>query len=106
MHTPTPWITKEIGKNLYVEAQEGGFVCDMQISDALGEINGPQTRADAALIVKAVNSYQAMKEALEMVQRTKDWAIANNKRTIAECCDWSIVEKALALAEGAYHDSA
>lgn len=62
-HTPGPWEVKPIGKQLYVEAKDGqGFVCDMQINDALGETDSPHIRADAHLIAAAPAMYEALKE--------------------------------------------
>ena len=63
-HTPGPWEVKPIGKQLYVEAKDSqGFVCDMQINDALGETDGPRIRADAHLIAAAPAMYEALRQA-------------------------------------------
>ena len=67
--TPGPWEVKPIGKQLYVEAKDGqGFVCDMQINDALGETDGPRIRADAHLIAAAPAMYEALSELVKYLR--------------------------------------
>lgn len=70
--TPGPWEVKPIGKQLYIEAKDGqGFVCDMQINDAFGEIDGPHIRADAHLIAAAPAMYEALSMAHNVLYMLK-----------------------------------
>jgi hypothetical protein len=63
-HTPGPWKVKPLGKQLYVESESGAFVCDMQVSDNLGEMISPQIQADAALIAAAPEMLKVLKDLL------------------------------------------
>ena len=60
MHTIGPWFVKQLGKQLYIEAERsmaGGFIADMQLSECTSDDERAEARANAELIVKAVNKY-------------------------------------------------
>lgn len=61
-HTPTPWTYNPESNQIWATDRRQTIVCSM-----LGSAHNPSVKADAKLIVKAVNSYQDMKEALEAV---------------------------------------
>lgn len=67
----TPWVIKRIGKQLYIETDDQNamapFVADMQLSDCQSDEERETTLANADFIVRAVNSYEAMREALEAI---------------------------------------
>tara|TARA_Y100000310_G_scaffold2787_1_gene3625 strand:- start:5051 stop:5296 length:246 start_codon:yes stop_codon:yes gene_type:complete len=73
-HTPTPW-----------RLEDDHIVA----GDGLNVVSGVMWDTDAALIVRAVNSFVAMREALQAVA---DWA--------DEDVWWDKVNAALALANG------
>lgn len=106
MHTPTPWkMTEEKGHNgkTYFRIRESNYQAD----DCIGQIgawtasrDGYEARNNAALIVKAVNSYEAMKEALESIIAYRDHVGPIHFQL--EKMDHFLIQarKALALAEG------
>lgn len=91
MHTPTPWKTwtsmNDGSINISNERKE--YVALLGIP---GEVTEQRIQADAALIVKAVNAYEAMREALEKVLSCLS---PEDNDVMAQA-----VRKALALAEG------
>lgn len=109
MHTPTPW--KSYRRNVYAHAIHGAmgtaaesiiasvtFGLDTETSQQQAE----NARDNAALIVKAVNSYEAMKEALEKIKFALDrqimFAGEVDHKLLGEANDLAV--SALALAEG------
>jgi hypothetical protein len=76
-HTPTPWLVYGDAGHLVSGADDFG-VCQM---DGLFE----RRRADAALIVRAVNSFDAMKKALEemLVAHSLGIGVGASERRIA-----------------------
>ena len=65
-HTPTPWVADPDDREGYewnihiIDGQDGhNRICFMS--------NGPETEANAAFIVKAVNSHDALVEALQKI---------------------------------------
>ncbi len=74
MHTPTPWEVSGleeceldemggvIGREPRIEANDGTIICEMAGGLGLGEVS-----ANAYLIVRAVNSYDALVAALERI---------------------------------------
>ena len=50
-------------------------------------------------ILRAMNSYADMLHALKMLRGVRDWAKEHNKITILQCCDWSLIDAAIAKAE-------
>ena len=110
-HTPTPWKTdvqERKGQNLHIITSESidGFdpLSGMNLVAAVSY--GTNSRGNAELIVRAVNSHAALVEALKAMQSACDeWAaeFTQCKRAM----DWGIVndayckaEKALRLAKG------
>lgn len=114
MHTPTPW--KSYRRNVYAHAIHGAmgtaaesiiasvtFGLDTETSQQQAE----NARDNAALIVKAVNSYEAMRQALDDMRifaegLRDDWEAANPGREYNPLRLKLIAEAkaALALAEG------
>jgi hypothetical protein len=118
MHTPTPWkINQEWQDSLPMNKDDENHP-DLEYENEHGDILGPngehiaemilqeeddfyktdQAYLNAALIVKAVNSYEAMKEALESVP------LPSSHGTPADyyqrIYNWlPMAQKALALAE-------
>ncbi len=95
MHTPTPWT---IGPSS--NPQNGMRWRDLLAKSYNGEdmYVGEALKDNAALIVKAVNSYEAMKEALQTI------IYACESGHLGECSvavEWyPVAKQALALAEG------
>jgi uncharacterized heparinase superfamily protein len=50
-------------------------------------------------ILRAMNSYADMLHSLKMLRGVRDWAKEHNKITILQCCDWSLIDAAIAKAE-------
>ena len=91
MHTPTPWRqwTSMNDGSINISNEHKEYVA---LLGTPGEVEAARIQADAALIVRAVNSYEAMKEALKMA---KEW--------IDECTPLPVlkqIDEALALADG------
>lgn len=78
-HTPTPWrhqkgntYFQKLGQLITTElvySQEGKWIAATIQQNGENYETSDNFRQDAELIVKAVNSYQAMKEALEKLVR-------------------------------------
>ncbi len=68
MHTPTPWTTHEGNEGWRITNEHNQTIADCDYGTT-EDTNPPtnETKANAALIVKAVNSYEAMRAALERV---------------------------------------
>ena len=58
-HTPTPWKTQRVGTQLFIMGQgKDGAITDVLACEYQDD------RVNAAFIVQAVNSYEAMREAI------------------------------------------
>ena len=72
-HTPTPWYVQDYRKN-WVAAE--GPVSETNGGYTICECHGPESVANAQLIVTAVNSHQklvdALKECLEFISQVAD----------------------------------
>lgn len=71
-HTPTPW-GMAIGATtdtVYIVAADGSTICN-QVGQATAK-DAPQMLVDAAFIVKAANSYDALVSALEWIETIAD----------------------------------
>jgi hypothetical protein len=70
-HTRTPWRYGNTGPDqIMILGGSGAYVCTVQIEQRGGIIAKamePERRANAALIVRCVNSYEIMKAALEEI---------------------------------------
>lgn len=66
MHTPTPWRqwTSMNDGSINISNEHKEYVA---LLGTPGEVEAARIQADAALIVRAVNSYEAMKEALALI---------------------------------------
>lgn len=61
-HTPTPWEIRKDDEGAYIGAKDGDRY--IRIVQICGSLLNPSIAADAALIVRAVNSHAALVEAL------------------------------------------
>ena len=101
-HTPTPWEAKELHQNYE------GFVLLHKTDGGLRRVDnkeGKFSKANAQFIVQAVNSYQAMKEALEACRPWIAKAIEMNvqERTVLPMSIMranALLNKALTLVQG------
>jgi hypothetical protein len=71
-HTPTPWILNGWDqddatetKYVYIQSEDGRPIASIHRPN-------PNAKANAALIVRAVNSYEAMREALQVAREYLD----------------------------------
>lgn len=101
MHTPTPWSI------LKFDDEPTECICNDQGDIRIATMNYPD---DAALIVKAVNSYAAMKQALEEARNVLVNQQLNAAKTLAGESYFAMtgldstimkIRHALTLAEGA-----
>lgn len=96
-HSKTPWQDNEAGLiygQVSGDEDEAPFVCD--VCDSPLDYTD-QEKANAALIVRACNSYRDMLEALEFVQMTfADMEASKRKGYYTECPQ--IVSAAIAKA--------
>lgn len=97
MHTPLPWIFVKGEDNSDGDGSLGSIVSEYDDLTYIARIwdDQPNAAADAALIIQAVNSHEAM---VEELKKTRMNALAPT------ATDWDIVveriDKALAMAEG------
>ena len=88
MHTPTPWTT--FGRNILADNADGDdliVACVGHSDGTLNQLRVPAKEtniANAALIVRAVNSHEAMREALELTQKSE------TDHANCEACDGEI----------------
>lgn len=95
-HTPTPWHVLALRNKLYVEAP-GVSICDMMLEDAIELKQSEVARADAAFIVRAVNSHEDMLEVLKIVALFDP----NNPSALVQMCAVrNEAKRAIAQAEG------
>lgn len=104
MHTPTPWKRYDSPLNSWIgNSDTGEIVADkphVSICDA-----GPRWEANAALIVRALNAHEAMKEALADIHdilsdilEDPDVVLTTQRYTALRAIKKS--RQALALADG------
>lgn len=99
-HTPTPWkIENQKGKNLggmimqqppYIVSQKGNAVCSM----GGGSVFYENAEANAAFIIRAVNSHG---ELLAALKTARSIILHDIDETEADCCQ---IDNAIAKAEG------
>ena len=98
MHTPTPWHTEpcqaDHGESIVICAYGGGVIARIP-KDKEGVFTKKTDADNAALIVKAVNSYEAMREALKGAQNDINF---HGGKLSGGTID--AIKKALTLAEG------
>lgn len=103
--TPRPWVADD---EAYIRTPEGVLIA--VVHDGLRNIdtNDPIARANAALIVRAVNSLDALVEALKAVTECtpidSEWGYCGycqRKRGHEDDCPIMIARHALSLASGA-----
>lgn len=90
MHTPTPWTIGNSCDGFLTITDGSKTICTVGAADIFDGIE-----EDAALIVKAVNSYDAMREALKGAQNDINF---HGGKLSGGTID--AIKKALALAEG------
>ena len=72
-HTPTPWTVKQIKSCTYIEtlgppvSGHYSFIADIQTEECSNKEELDIALANAAFIVRAVNSFEAMREALRVM---------------------------------------
>ena len=105
-HTPTPWRLGRNGTDYCVFFGDEKFVADCEASDT------DEDRANAAFIVRAVNSHQALVDALKDAERAFEFirfALVENLDEPERSAFWKAVQlrddirsklAALNLAEG------
>ena len=105
MHTPTPWVS--LGMSIWSDPSHRQGVGNC--IDLVGSVNTGRPESEnlenAALIVKAVNSYEAMREALQQAEMWVGRLIADGGHLNCVMPNHAIntlqkIERALALAEG------
>ena len=91
-HTPTPWTNN--GQSIIVSSD--GDICQLFYTHKDGiDDQFPNAKANAAFIVRAVNSHEALVEALELIMKN-----STNFRLHAPAYMIDKVEAALKLAKG------
>jgi hypothetical protein len=96
-HTPTPWVIDPSGSSINAGDALG------RIADMKGDYIWPsEDKANAAFIVQACNSHQALVDALEATEGTLDWMEQFASEGMQAECDKSLAmaREALALAKG------
>lgn len=63
-HTPLPWEYRAASRGITTTMQQGAYSVICRMAESAG-INAEERAANAAFIVKAVNSHQALVDALE-----------------------------------------
>lgn len=100
MHTPTPWTIGNSCDGFLTITDGSKTICTVGAADIFDGIE-----EDAALIVKAVNSYEAMREALIAARSSLYNVPEVGKRYDQQHSDTHMraclaIDRALALAEG------
>ena len=100
-HTPGPWQGYMENKTAYIESK-----ADQKIIASCGITTSPESKANAAFIVRACNSHDALVEALEALEaRALEMRKLINPKTWSDLESMATVEiinarAALALAKG------
>lgn len=109
-HTGLPWEVKRLGRHVYVEAvsgkPDGGFICDTQADEAFNPEERKRIEANAALIVRAVNSHDGLLAACRDAVNTLRAGSSNNPIPDTALEPWASslcrqLDRAIARAEGA-----
>ncbi len=96
MHTPTPWMQYNSVENKWIGNRDTGEIVADKPNVSIRDADA-RWEANAALIVKAVNSYEAMLKALKGVLHHNEGLKPEYKMSPSLVYH---VRKAVALAEG------
>lgn len=70
------WTVKHLGRQVYIETEDQNalttFIADLRMPECTSEEERETALANAELIVRAVNSFDAMREALEGLLNTTE----------------------------------
>lgn len=95
-HTPKPWTYDPVSN--YISADKSFSGTPWAVAKVIPWCGDDYEQAVPNGYVMA--AAPELLEACKMLMGVAEWAERNRKRSIMDCCDWSVVRAALDKAEG------